>query len=87
MTTKDNFKWYDPFLIEAQLTLEEKQVRDTAKQFAQSVLMPTVSQFFMEETFDPQIIKKMGEAGLLGASLQGYGCAGVSDVAYGLIAR
>lgn len=81
------FLWEDPFLVEEQLSAEEKQIRDTAREFAQQELMPHVAEFFDDEVFDPIIIKKMGQAGLLGATLSGYGCAGVNYVSYGLIAR
>src|SRR3990167_5927123 len=81
------FAWDDPFLLEEQLSDEEKQIRDTTRQFAEKELRPHASSFFHQETFDPLIIKKMGHAGLLGATIQGYGCAGVSYVSYGLMAR
>ncbi len=84
---KNDFNWEDPFLLEEQLSSEEKQVRDAARQFAQAVLRPQVDDFFLNEKFDPAVMKAMGQAGLLGATIKGYGCAGVNEVAYGLIAR
>ncbi len=84
--TRIPFQWRDPFLIEEQLQEDEKMVRDTASQFAKNRLLPHVVSAFREEHFDRYIIKDMGAAGLLGATLTGYGCAGISSVSYGLIA-
>lgn len=82
-----NFDWADPFLMDLQLTEEERMVRDTAHQYAQDKLLPRVRDSFRNETTDPAIFREMGELGLLGSPLQGYGCPGVSYVSYGLIAR
>ncbi len=82
-----SFNWEDPFLLDNQLTEEERMVRDTAHQYAQEKLAPRVQQAFRDEYTDPAIFREMGELGLLGAPLQGYGCPGVSYVSYGLIAR
>jgi glutaryl-CoA dehydrogenase len=84
---KVNFNWKDPLNLECRLTEDEKMIRDTAHAYAQSQLMPRVLQANREEKFDPKIMKEMGELGLLGATIQGFGCPGVSSVAYGLIAR
>ena len=81
------YHWNDPLLLDSQLSEEERLVRDNAKSFAEECLMPRVLQDFRHEQFDRNIIQKMGQAGLLGATLQGYGCAGVNNVCYGLIAR
>lgn len=81
------FSWEDPFLIEAQLSDEEKAIRDSVRQFSKENLQPLVKQFFREEYFDPAIMNKMGKAGLLGSTLQGYGCAGINYVSYGLMAK
>ncbi|MGK6320387.1 acyl-CoA dehydrogenase [Sphingomonas sp. DT-204] len=81
------FRWDDPFLLDAQLTDEERMVRDTAETYAQARLLPRVLSAMMEERFDREIMAELGELGLLGATIDGYGCAGVSHVAYGLIAR
>ena len=62
-------------------------IRDSAREYCQSKLMPRVLEANRHETFDPAIMREMGELGLLGAMLEGYGCAGVSQVSYGLIAR
>jgi glutaryl-CoA dehydrogenase len=81
------FQWDDPFNLEAELTEEERLVRDTARDYCQSKLMPRVKEAFREEKTDPAIFREMGELGLLGPTIEGYGCAGASYVAYGLIAR
>jgi glutaryl-CoA dehydrogenase len=81
------FNWEDPFLLEQQLTEEERLVRDTARSYAQEKLAPRVREAYANETTDPSIFREMGELGLLGPTIEGYGCSGVSYVAYGLIAR
>jgi len=79
--------WQDPLLLEEALSEEERLVRDTARGYARDKLMPRVLEATRTEHFDPEIMREMGAQGLLGATLEGYGCAGVSSVAYGLIAR
>ena len=81
------FNWEDPFLMEQQLTEEERSVRDTAHDYAQQKLAPRVREAFRNESTDPAIFREMGELGLLGATIQGYGCPGVGYVSYGLVAR
>ena len=81
------FNWEDPFLIEQQLSDEERMVRDTARQYAQDKLQPRVQMGFRNETTDRDIFNEMGELGLLGSTIHGYGCPGVNYVSYGLIAR
>jgi len=82
------FSWADPFLLEAQLNEDERMVRDAAGRFAETVLRPRVIEAYREETADRGLFAAMGEAGLLGATLPPtYGGAGLSYVAYGLIAR
>jgi glutaryl-CoA dehydrogenase len=81
------FRWDDPFLLDAQLTDDERMIRDTAEQYAQEKLLPRVLSATREERFDREIMSELGALGLLGATIDGYGCAGVSHVAYGLIAR
>ena len=81
------FDWQDPFLLEEQLSEEERMVRDTAKQYAQNKLLPRVRDAYRNEQTDPEIFREMGELGLLGPMIQGHGCAGMSYVCYGLIAR
>src|SRR6185436_10286956 len=85
--SKAEFHWEDPLLLEEQLTEEERMVRDSARAYAQDKLMPRVLQAHRQEHFDREIMGEMGGLGLLGSTLQGYGCAGVNHVCYGLIAR
>jgi len=85
--TGGSFDWHDPLLIEQQLTDEEKLIRDTARQYAQEKLMPRILMANRNETFDIEIMSEMGELGFLGSTLEGYGCAGIGYVAYGLIMR
>ncbi len=81
------FNWEDPFLIDSELDDEERMVRDSARQYAQDKLLPRVRQAFRDEHTDRAIFNEMGALGLLGATIQGYGCPGVNYVSYGLIAR
>ena len=81
------FRWDDPFLLDAQLTDEERMIRDAAEAYAQEKLQPRVLMAARAERFDREIMTELGELGLLGATIDGYGCAGVSHVAYGLVAR
>lgn len=81
------FNWEDPFLLEDQLSEEERMVRDTAHQYCQEKLQPRVQQAFRDESTDPEIFREMGALGLLGSAIEGYGCPGVNYVSYGLIAR
>ena len=81
------FQWDDALLLEAELTEEERMVRDSAHAYCQERLLPRVRQGFRDERFDREIMSEMGELGLLGCTIDGYGCAGLSHVAYGLIAR
>jgi glutaryl-CoA dehydrogenase len=79
--------WQDPLLLEEQLTEEERLIRDTAREYARQQLLPGIIEANREGHFDPAIMRQMGELGLLGSTIDGYGCAGASHVAYGLIAR
>ncbi len=81
------FRWDDPLLLEDQLSEEERMVRDTARAYCQDRLQPRVLEAFRHERFDREIMREMGELGLLGMTIDGYGCAGLSHVAYGLVAR
>jgi glutaryl-CoA dehydrogenase len=85
--TGGRFQWEDPLLIEEQLTAEERLIRDTARQYAQEKLLPRITEWNRKEFLDPVIMREMGELGFLGAQLEGYGCAGIGYVAYGLIMR
>ena len=85
--TGGQFQWDDPLLIEAQLSDEERMIRDTARQYAQERLAPRIRDWNRNETFDREVMLEMGALGFLGAPLEGYGCAGIGYVAYGLIMR
>ena len=74
--SKPQFQWEDPFFLDAQLTDEERMVRDAASAFASDVLMSRVIQDFREESFDPAVMREMGQLGLLGPTiLQEFGGA------------
>ena len=81
------FDWEDPLLLGETLGEEERLVRDSAHGFCQDRLMPRVLEAHRNEEFDPGIMREMGEMGFLGSTIEGYGCAGVNHVCYGLIAR
>src|SRR5258708_40119243 len=81
------FSWEDPLRLEDQLDDDEKHIRDVARAYAQDKLMPRILEANRHEHFDRRILNEMGELGFLGSTLQGYGCAGVNYVSYGLIAR
>jgi glutaryl-CoA dehydrogenase len=82
------FDWADPFALDAQLSDEERLVRDTAHGYAQEKLLPRVTSAFLDERFDREIMTEMGELGLLGATIpHEYGGAGLNYVSYGLVAR
>ncbi len=87
MADRASFDWQDPLLLDELLSDDERMIRDTARDFAQSRLLPGVIEANRHEKFDKGIMQEMGSLGLLGATLTGYGCSGVSQVAYGLIAR
>ncbi len=82
------FDWADPFLLESQLSEEERMVRDSIAAYAQDKLMPRILEAHRHETYDPDVMPEMGEMGLLAVTLpERYGGAGMGYVAYGLIAR
>ncbi|WP_419913911.1 acyl-CoA dehydrogenase [Hoeflea sp.] len=82
------FQWEDPFLLDDQLTEEERMIRESANAFAQGELQPRVEDAYMNEQTDPDLFRMMGENGLLGVTLpEKYGCAEASYVAYGIVAR
>lgn len=87
ISKRPSFDWEDPFLLRDQLTDEERMVTDSARQFFQKELMPGILEANRNENFDRNIMRQMGEMGLLGVTIDGYGCAGLSSVAYGLIAK
>jgi glutaryl-CoA dehydrogenase len=82
-----NFRWDDPLLLDEQLTDEERLVRDSTRAYCEEKLLPRIVDANRHEHFDREILNEMGAMGLLGATLEGYGCAGVNHVCYGLIAR
>jgi glutaryl-CoA dehydrogenase len=81
------FYWADPLLFEEELSEEERMVRDSAREYCQEKLFPRVLQANRHEQFDRQIMNEMGSLGFLGSTIDGYDCAGVNYVCYGLIAR
>ncbi len=82
------FHWNDPFLLDQQLSDDERLVRDAATAYCQDMLAPRVLEAFRHEKTDPAIFREMGELGLLGPTISGqYGGPGLNYVAYGLIAR
>ena len=81
------FQWDDVLRLDEQLTEAERAIRDTAHAYAQDKLLPRVLDANRHEVFDREILFEMGELGLLGATLDSHGCAGVNYVSYGLIAR
>ena len=85
--TWQSINWKDPFLLEQQLSDDQRMVRDTANQFAQEKLLPRVREAFRNEETDPTIFQEMGSVGLLGSTIKGYDCPGVDYMSYGLIAR
>ncbi len=83
-----SFQWDDPFMLDEQLTEDERMIRDTARAYAQDKLMPRIVKAYLEEKTDREIFNEMGELGLIGITLpEEYGCANASYVAYGLVAR
>lgn len=85
--TAAKFNWQDALNMESQLTEEEKMVRDSFRAYCDDKLMSRIIMANRNEKFDPEIVSEMGSIGVLGPTIKGYGCAGVSSVAYGLIAR
>lgn len=87
-SAKPTFDWADPFLLDDQLTDEERMVRDTARDFAQARLQPGITDAYMTEKFDRKLMEEMGALGLLGPTIpEEYGGAGLGYVSYGLVAR
>lgn len=81
------FNWQDPLLLQDTFSDEERMVRDSARAYAQGKLLPRVRDAFRNETTDIKIFREMGELGLLGPTISGFGCPGVNYVSYGLITR
>jgi glutaryl-CoA dehydrogenase len=82
-----DFRWDDALLLDDQLSDDERHVRDAARAYCQEKLMPRVLEANRREHFDPEILREMGALGFLGSTIDGYGCAGVNSVSYGLVAR
>ena len=86
--SQSKFNWEDPLLLDTLISEEEKLIKSTAHDYAQSKLLPRVEEAFLDEKTDKEIFKEMGELGLLGITIpEKYGCAGASYVSYGLVAR
>src|SRR5690606_14187187 len=86
--TRNSFSWNDPFLLDEQLTEDERMIRDTGAAFAADKLAPRVEEAYLEEKTDPAILAEMGASGLLGVTIpEEYGGVGAGYVAYGLVAR
>jgi len=79
--------WEDIFRLDDQLSEEERMIRDNVREYCQKSLMPRILESNRNETFHPEIFKEMGDLGILGATIKGYGCAGINYVSYGLITR
>jgi glutaryl-CoA dehydrogenase len=86
--TAMRFQWEDAFLLDDQLSEDERAIRDTARAYAQDKLLPRVTKAYLEEKTDREIFHEMGRLGLLGVTIpEKYGCAGANYVSYGLVAR
>ncbi len=81
------FDWRDALRLDDQLTSDEQMIRDSARRYAQERLMPRILQAHRNEQFDIEVMRELGELGFLGATIHGFGCAGIGYVGYGLIAR
>ena len=81
------FTYKDAFLLENQLTSDEKSIKELAYNFSKDILQPNIVSSFRNETFDKNIMKEMGKYGLLGPTINDYGCSGVNYISYGLIMR
>ena len=84
---KAEFQWMDPLLIQDLLTDDEQMIQDTVARYCQDRLQPRILEANRRETVDRDIFYEMGGLGMLGSTIQGYGCAGLNYVCYGLIAR
>ena len=84
---KPSFQWQDPFLLNAQLSDDERAIVDAAHDFCQEKLQTRVLMAARHEKFDREIMNEFGSMGFLGSTIDGYGCAGLNYVSYGLVAR
>ncbi|MGH9632886.1 MAG: acyl-CoA dehydrogenase family protein, partial [Bryobacteraceae bacterium] len=80
-----SFRGVDYFLLDTQFTEQEKLVRQTARRFVDERVLPLIRECYRQGRFPKELIREMGELGFLGATLEGYGCAGMNNVEYGLI--
>jgi len=87
MSSLPAYHWQDPLNLESQLSDDERMVLESARSYCQEKLMPRILMANRNESFDREIMTEMGELGLLGTTIDGYGCAGLNYVCYGLIAR
>jgi glutaryl-CoA dehydrogenase len=87
MATTAKFTWEDPLRFDEQLTDDERAVRDAAHAYCQDKLQPRVLMAARHEKFDREIMSELGALGMLGSTIEGYGCAGLNHVCYGLVAR
>jgi glutaryl-CoA dehydrogenase len=87
LISRSLFNYKDPFYLEKQLSNDEKSIKNMASNFSKNYLLPNVVETFRNEKFNKNIMKEMGKLGLLGSTINGYGCAGVNYVSYGLIMR
>lgn len=88
MSDMSKFSWEDPFLLDDQLSDDERMIRDSAAAFAKAELAPRIADAYLEESVQPELFRMMGQAGLLGVTLpEKYGAAEANYVAYGLVAR
>jgi glutaryl-CoA dehydrogenase len=87
MTAAPVFDWTDPLLLDEALSEDERMARDSARAYSQEKLFPRILEAHRHEHFDREIMSEMGALGFLGPTIEGYGCAGVNYVSYGLIAR
>tara|TARA_B100001287_G_C22673022_1_gene526210 strand:+ start:1171 stop:2349 length:1179 start_codon:yes stop_codon:yes gene_type:complete len=84
---KSKFNWNDPLFLTSQLSEDEKIIQDQAQKFCTKELLPRITKANRSETFDREVYFLLGENGLLGSTIDGYGCAGINHIGYGLIAR
>lgn len=82
-----SFDWQDPLLLDEVLAEDERMVRDSVRRYCQEQLQPRILKAHREERFDREILTEMGQLGMLGSVLDGYGCAGLNYVCYGLMTR
>ena len=86
-STAASFNWQDPLLLDEALAEDERIVRDSVRRYCQEQLQPRILKAHREERFDREILTEMGQLGMLGSVLDGYGCAGLNYVCYGLMTR